>query len=511
MRNKSSPTILLLNCNSSMDFAILLISLLITALSSSLYLFIFPRIKRRQSKQRGIAPPGPRKLPLIGNLHQVGDLTHRNLWLLSQKHGPLMHLQIGHVSILVVSSSDIAREILKINDFCFCSRPMLTCSNKFSYGCKDISFAPYGDYWREVRKICILQLFSTKRVSSFQSIREAEVCLLIDSISSSLSLPINLTKFVSSLTASIICRVALSKKYDQGDQEDNLLALLKEIEILLGSFFIADYFPSLSWIDKLTGQQQRLERTFSKFESFYDELIEDHIDQNRTNTGQENIVDVLLHLQKNSPYITSTGIKAILMDILAAGIGTSSAIIIWAMAELVRNSRIMQKAQEEIRSSDNFSKCNLHQLQYLNSVVKETLRLHLPVPLLLPREAIRHCKISGYDIEPDTQVYINAWGIARDPKTWDNPEEFLPERFNDRSIDIIGHNFELIPFGSGRRSCPGMNLGMAIVEHALANLLYYFDWKLPEGMSKEEMDMDDVPGITVHKRTALCLVASRYT
>ncbi|KAI0513521.1 hypothetical protein KFK09_009545 [Dendrobium nobile] len=481
-----------------MDFVVFLAWLFTIALAFFLHVIIFRRIKRRELSLK--LPPGPRKLPIIGNLHQVGGLTHRHLWHLSQKYGPLMHLKIGKVPILVVSSADTAREILKTNDFRFCSRPKLTSSNKFSYDCKDISFAPYGEYWREMRKISILQLFSTKRVA-----------IVIDSISKSLSKPINLTKLVSTLISNIICRVALNKKYDQEDLEkEHFHALVQETETLFGTFFISDCFPSLGWIDKLTGLQQRLERAFNKFDSFYSEIIEEHIDQKRENLEEEDIVDVLLHQQKNSPYITINNIKAILMDIFIAGIGTSSATIIWAMAELVRNSRIMEKVQEEVRSSTHISESSLHNLQYLNSVVKETLRLHLPVPLLLPREAIRHCKISGYDIEQDTRVFINAWGIARDPKTWDNPEEFLPERFIGKSIDIIGHNFELIPFGSGRRSCPGMNLGMAMVELALANLLYYFDWKLPEGMSKEEMNMDEVPGITVHKRSALCLVASKY-
>ncbi|KAI0513520.1 hypothetical protein KFK09_009544 [Dendrobium nobile] len=491
-----------------MGFAFLLAWLFTIALAFFLHFIIFRRIKRRELSPK--LPPGPRKLPIIGNLHQVGGLTHRPLWLLSQKYGPLMHLKIGKVPILVVSSADMAREILKTNDFGFCSRPGLTSSNKFSYDCKDISFAAYGEYWREMRKICILQLFSTKRVNTFHSVREEEVAILIDSISNSLSKPINLTKLVSTLISNIICRVALSKKYDQEDLEkEHFHALVQETETLFGTFFVSDCFPSLGWIDKLTGLQQRLERTFNKFDSFYNEIIEERIDKKRTNLEQEDIVDVLLHQQKNSSSITNANIKAILKDIFIAGIGTSSAIIIWAMAELVRNSRIMQKVQEEVRSSAHLTKNSLHSLQYLNSVVKETLRLHLPVPLLLPREAIRHCKISGYDIEPNTRVYINAWGIARDPKTWENPEEFLPERFIDSSIDYIGHDFEFIPFGSGRRNCPGKNFGMATVELALANLLYYFDWRLPDGMKKEEMDMDEVPGITVHKKSALCLVASR--
>jgi len=184
------------------------------------------------------------------------------------------------------------------------------------------------------------------------------------------------------------------------------------------------------------------------------------------------------------------------------------------MAELAKNPRVMKKAQEEVRgllgSKGEVEEGDLHQLQYLKSVVKETLRLHVPVPLLLPRETMRHCKIGGYDILPKTLVHVNAWGIGRDPRTWDKAEEFIPERFIDSSIDFRGHDFQFIPFGSGRRICPAMNTGVVIVELALANMLYCFDWELPGGMRSEDIDMDDAPGITAHKRSPLHLVAVNH-
>lgn len=181
------------------------------------------------------------------------------------------------------------------------------------------------------------------------------------------------------------------------------------------------------------------------------------------------------------------------------------------MTELIRTPRAMKKAQEEVRlllgSRGKVDEEDLHQLQYLKAVVKEALRLHSPVPLLLPRETIQDSKIGGYDVLQNTRVFINAWGIARDPKAWDNAEEFIPERFVDSPIDFKGHDFKFIPFGSGRRICPAMNTGVLMIELALANMLYSFDWRLPEGMKNEDIDMNDSPGITVHKRSALHLVA----
>lgn len=174
----------------------------------------------------------------------------------------------------------------------------------------------------------------------------------------------------------------------------------------------------------------------------------------------------------------------------------------------------MKKAQEEVRdlvgSKGKVDEEDLDQLQYLKASVKETLRLHAPAPLLLPRETIQHCKIGGYDVLPKTRVFINAWGMGRDPKTWDNAEEFIPERFMSSSVDFKGQDFQFIPFGSGRRICPAMSTAVVMIELALANILYSFNWHLPAGMRREDIDMNDAPGSTVHMRCVLPLVAVKH-
>jgi cytochrome P450 len=200
-----------------------------------------------------------------------------------------------------------------------------------------------------------------------------------------------------------------------------------------------------------------------------------------------------------------------LQDMLVAATDTTSATSIWAMTALIRNPRVMKKAQEEIRNlggkKDFIDENDIQNFPYLKAVIKETLRLHLPAPLLVPRESREKCTISGYNIPANTIVYVNAWAIQRDPNIWKNPEEFCPERFLDSSIHFNGQDFELIPFGAGRRICPGMSMAVASLEIILANLLYSFDWKLPLGMVKEDIDTEMLPGITQHKKNPLCLVA----
>ena len=179
------------------------------------------------------------------------------------------------------------------------------------------------------------------------------------------------------------------------------------------------------------------------------------------------------------------------------------------MTELIRNPRVMKKVQAEIRSyigtKPYVDESELENLQYLKMVLKETFRLHPPLALLIPLEAISHFKIGGYDINPKTRIMINVYAIGRDPDTWKNPNEFYPERFEDNVVDFRGQNFELLPFGSGRRMCPGINMASTVVMVTLANLLYRFDWKLPNGMKREDVSVEEGIGLTIYRKLPLYL------
>ncbi|XP_049379640.1 6,7,8-trihydroxycoumarin synthase-like [Solanum stenotomum] len=481
-------------------------------------IFLLPKAKRGGKNK---VPPGPLGLPFIGNLHQFDCLApHIYFWKLSKKYGKVFSLKLASVPIVVVSSAKLAKEVLKTQDLVFCSKPSLVGQQKLSYNGHDIAFAPYNDYWREMRKICVLHLFSLKKVHLFGPIRNDEVSRMIKKIyqQAANSQVTNLSNLLISLNSTIICRVAFGVRFDEEAYERKRFShIVDEAQAMLASFFVSDFFPSLNWIDKLTGQTNKLEKSFKDLDEFYEELIEQHHNPNRPKSMEGDIIDLLLQLKKEqlTPIdLSLEDIKGIIMNVLLAGSGTSASVIIWAMTILIKNPKAMKKVQEEIRNlmgnKNIVNEDDIQNMPYLRAVIKETLRLFPPIPLLIARESMKKSTLEGYELQPRTIVYVNAWAIARDPEIWENPEEFMPERFLNSYINFKGQDYEFIPFGAGRRGCPAMALGVASVELALSNLLYAFDWELPYGLKKEDIDINGKPGITVNKKNDLCLIPKRY-
>ncbi|XP_058193840.1 cytochrome P450 736A117-like isoform X3 [Rhododendron vialii] len=461
-------------------------------------------------------PPSPRKLPLIGNLHQMGPFPHRSLHSLSQAHGPLMLLHFAAAPVLVASSTAAARDILKTHDLIFSTRPKSTICNKIFYGANlDVIFSPYGEYWRQMKSIFVLQLLSNKRVQSFHDVREEETALMIEKISDSGSNVVNLRKLIVELTANVVCRAALGRKYDGvggrgGGARRGFKEVLGEVVELMGVFDIGDFIPWLKWVNRVNGVYGRVERLAKELDGFLEGVVEEH--EGRERKEGQDFVDVLLEIQRENVAIPlqRNSIKALILDIFAAGTDTSSATIEWVMTELLKHPQAMKKLQAEVRLIAQPNKAvtedDLDQMPYLKAVIKETLRLHPPGPLILPRESTKDVQVMGYDIAAGTRVLVNAWAIMRDPASWDVPEEFRPERFlNGCSIDFKGHDFEFIPFGAGRRGCPGIQFADVINELVVANLVHKFDFALPDGV---ELDESEAFGLVVHKKLPLLLVAT---
>ncbi|CAK8562953.1 unnamed protein product [Lathyrus sativus] len=489
-------------------------------LISSIALTLFMLIKwYSNSTKIKNSPPSPPRLPIIGNLHQLGLFPHRTFQSLARKYGPLIQIHLGYIKVLVISSAEEARGILKTHDHVFANRPQKKNYKILLYDCKDVSTAAYGEYWRQIRSISVLHLLSAKRVQSLRAVREEEVGFMAEKIKqcASASVPVDISELVSTTINDIVCRVALGRKYS-GESGKGFKKLLMEFTELLGSFNVGDYVPWLDWLTHVSGFYARARRVAKQFDDLLEEVLEDHINKQKGESGfssaedHGDFVDVLLWIQRTESFgfpIDRIVIKAQLLDMFIAGTDTISTLLEWEMTQLIRHPNIMKKLQEEAKTVANgkthITEDDLPNMKYLKAVVKETLRLHPPFPLLVPRKSKEAVKLNGYHIEAGTHVIINNWAISRDPTNWEQPEEFKPERFLKSSVDVKGNDFQLMPFGSGRRGCPGITYATAANELVLANLVHQFNWEVPGGV--EKIDMSQTRGFIAHRSVPLMAFA----
>ncbi|KAL3504038.1 hypothetical protein ACH5RR_033879 [Cinchona calisaya] len=468
-------------------------------------------------------PSGPKPWPIIGNLNLLGSIPHQSLHLLANKYGEIMQLKFGSSPVIVASSPEMAKQFLKTHDSIFASRPATAAGKYTGYNYSDVTWAPYGPYWRQARRIYLTEIFNPKRLETFESLRVEERRAFINCIFASTGKPLVLRDHLFHLTLLTMSKMVLSNKYfAQSPHSDpsSIITFEKFQEMidkwffLGGVFNIGDWIPWLDIFD-LQGYVKQMKELYKNFDRFHSYVIDDHAKRKQ---GREfvpkDMVDILLQLAEDPKLevkLTRDHIKGLIQDLLAGGTDTSSTTVEWAMNELLKQPHLIRKATEELDrvigrdrwvEEDDYSK-----LPFIEAIIKETLRLHPLATLLAPHYAIEDCTVAGYDISKGTTVFVNVWSIGRNPMYWDAPEQFMPERFLGKNIDMKGQNFALLPFGSGRRRCPGYNLGLKLVRSMLANLLHGFNWKLPNDMKPEDICMQEQYGLTTHPKISLTMIA----
>ncbi|KHF97324.1 Cytochrome P450 [Gossypium arboreum] len=490
-----------------------LLFILLGTLCSFIYFFSSPNRNKNGRK----LPPGPAPLPIVGNIHMLGNLPHQSLHYLAKKYGPIMSIMLGKVPTIVVSSPEAAELFLKVHDVVFASRPKVQSAKYFAYGGKAMAFTQYGSYWRTVRKWSILHFLSASKVQCFASIRKAEVGLLVESVRkvAAAGETINLSQAVAKVLEGMMSKVLFGRSMD--DKID-FKPLVNEAMHLAGVFNLSDYVPFLAPLD-LQGYTRRLKKVSSGLHEFFDKMIDEY--QQGINMDDQkpyrNFFQVMVSLldtpinpnDEDQPYIVGReNIKAIMVDMVAASFDTTTTAIEWTFSELLRHPRVMVALQKELESvvgrNRMVEESDLPKLAYLDMVIKESFRLHPVAPLLVPHESTEDVTINGYFIPKKSRLLVNTWSMGRNPKIWSsNAEEFFPERFKDRKIDLRGHDFELIPFGTGRRGCPGMQLALISMRLILAQSAHCFDWELPDGMLPNELDMTEKFGLTLPRANHL--------
>eukprot|EP01018_Ginkgo_biloba_P018169 Gb_12032 [translate_table: standard] len=462
-------------------------------------------------RNKALLPPGPSAWPIVGNLFQLGKKPNESLFHLSQKYGPLMTLFLGTRTTVVVSSPAMAREFLRTNDHIFASRTPVQASNCLSYLRSSLIWADYGSHWRMLRRICNNELFSSKRLDDLQHLRRGHVFemvrLIYEDHLKGKSINVGHTVFISSvnLLGNMIFSQNVLNPHSAASDEFKE-TVWKMIE-LSGTPNLADFFPFLQFLDP-QGLRRNNETHMARVYALFDKFIQNRLasrSQNSCPPKIKDFLDILLDFKgdENAQW-SHSDIKALLLEMFTAGSETTSATIEWAMAELIRKPQTMKRAQMELNDvvgrHRRVEESDTEKLPYLQAVVKEVLRLHPPAPLLLPHRAERSCEIGGYLIPKNSQVMVNVWAIGRDPAIWKEPLHFFPERFLEGNhMDYKGHNFELIPFGAGRRICVGLPLAHRMLHFVLASLLHSFDWRLPHGQNSDEMNMTEKFGITLQK------------
>lgn len=496
----------------------------ITAVVIAIFLFACYIRRRFTASEKPQPPKAAGAWPIIGHLPLLAagsQVPHITLGDLADKCGPIFTFQIGIHKALVVSSWEVAKEIFTINDLAASDRPNFTAIKYLGYDGVMFGFAPYGDYWRQMRKIVNLELLSSRQIELRKNVIMSEVETSIKELhklwkekkDGSSHVLVDMKQWFGDLSLNLILRIVVGKRHLDGDRKEveRRRKAMRDFFHFSGLYVLRDAIPFLGWLD-VGGHEKCIKRAAKELDALVSEWLEEHRkkrDSGDLAENEQDFMDIMLSVLEDAHFVghdSDTINKSACLNLIAGGSDTTTVTLTWIVSLLLNNRHTLTKAQEELDMLVGRERLvngsDISKLSYLQAIIKEALRLYPPAPLSGPREIRESCTINGYHVKKGTWLITNLWKIHRDPCIWANPLEFKPERFltSHKDIDVRGQNFELIPFGSGRRACPGISFGLQMVHITLASFLQAFEISNP---TSAPIDMTESPGLTNLKATPL--------
>ncbi|KAH7660756.1 Cytochrome P450 E-class group I protein [Dioscorea alata] len=455
----------------------------------------------------------PLALPILGHLHLLQNPIHQSLNKLTQKHGHILHLLFGSRRALIVSSPSAAKECFTNNDIIFANRPLMLFREHFGYNDTAVGTAPYGQHWRELRRFVAIHALSPSRFPSFSPDVHSLMLKLYSGAGEGYNnfKKVEVKDMLFEMMMNLMSGMIAGKKYYGEGYEDlkegrKFREVVEEVFLLSGTSTVEDFIPFVRWMG-ISGAEKRMEKVGKELDKIYQKIIED---RRRVGKWKEyvdghdqekkgNIIDVMLAMQeKDKNNYSDVAIKGMITTLLTAGTMTVAATMEWAMALLLNHPNALKKVKAEIKEqvghSHLINNSDISKLHYLNNVIKETLRLFPAAPLLVPHESSQDCTVSGSHIPKGTMLLVNVYAMQRDNQLWDNPLEFKPERFDSDDIVRGDEGYKYLPFGTGRRRCPGESLSWNIMGLTLGALFQCFEW---ERVGKELVDLSEGVGISL--------------
>ncbi|KAH7668429.1 Cytochrome P450 E-class group I protein [Dioscorea alata] len=502
-----------------MDFILCSITTLLSLLC------FFAVVSRRWRRRSPPLPPGPTGFPLVGSLFSLDPDLHTYFASLAKTYGPIFSIKLGTKLGIVISSPAIAKEVLQENDAIFANRDVPAVAHVIAYGGSDIAWSPYGPTWRMLRKVCVREMLSKASLDGVYKLRRREMRAMVVDLKNSSGKAVDVGDQMF-LTVMNVITSTLWGGTVEGEEGRSAVGkefreVVSEITELLGQPNLSDFFQRLRWMD-LQGIERKMKKYLQRFDGIFKRIIEKKKKKEGDEGGVKDFLDFMLKLEKEgaddanksstttTTTFTMTHVKALLMDMVVGGTETASNTVEWAMAEMMKKPEIMRRAQEEVDKvvgKDTIvEESHISKLPYLGAVIKEVLRLHPALPLLVPHCPSSPSTIAGFYVPQGSRVFVNVWAIHRDPCLWENPLEFNPERFlglDKGKWDYSGNDFSYLPFGSGRRICAGISMAERMVGYALASLLHGFDWELPSGC---KLDLAEKFGIVLKKAEPLVAI-----